>query len=92
LAAVPDYNNLTVSADKGTEEACVIDFSSPLQGMGMAESRLNRVAQRVARDPTEAADPNTAVDTIDARNQFSANLDTLKVGDEMTRTTLNLLA
>ncbi|HTX39409.1 MAG TPA: hypothetical protein VME43_30535 [Bryobacteraceae bacterium] len=70
----------------------MIEFSTPFQGMGYAESRLNRVAQRVAQDPAEAADPNTAVDAIEARNQFAANLDTVKVGDEMTQATLNLLA
>jgi hypothetical protein len=70
----------------------VIDFSAPLQGLSTVESRLNRVAQRVAQDPSEAADPNTAVDTVEARNQYTASLDTLKAGDEMTQATLNLLA
>ena len=70
----------------------MINFSTPLQGLSMAETQLNRVAQRVARDPAAGADPNTAVDTLEAKNQFGANLDTLKVGDEMTQATLNLLA
>ena len=70
----------------------MIDFSTPLQGMGYAESRLNRVAQRVVQDPEEAAEPANAVDEIEARNQFAANLNTVKVGDEMTQATLNLLA
>jgi hypothetical protein len=70
----------------------MIDFSTPLQGLGYAESGLNRVAQRVARNPEEAADPDNAVDAIEAQNQFSASLDTIKVGDEMTQMTLNLLA
>lgn len=70
----------------------MIDFSAPLQGMHVAESRLNRVAQRVAASPEEGADPNTAVDALEARNQFAANLNTVKIGDEMTQATLNLLA
>jgi hypothetical protein len=69
----------------------LIDFSAPLQGVSTAESRLNRVAQRVAQDLSKAADPNTAVDAVEARKD-TASLDTLKVGDEMTQATLNLLA
>jgi hypothetical protein len=49
------------------------------------------VAQRVAQDLSKAADPNTAVDAVEARKD-AASLDTLKVGDEMTQATLNLLA
>jgi hypothetical protein len=60
--------------------------------MGAAETRLNRVAQRVSQDPAAGSDPNLAVDTIEARNQFAANLNTVKVGDEMTKATLDLLA
>ena len=70
----------------------MIDFSTPLQGLVAAQSQLNRVAQRVAQNPAEASDPETAVDTIQARNQYTANLDSLEVGDELTQTTLNLLA
>ena len=70
----------------------MIDFSTPLQGMHVAESRFNRVAQRVAASPEASGDPNTAVDEIEARNQYAANLNTVKVGDEMTQATLSLLA
>ena len=70
----------------------MIDFSTPLQGMTWAESSLNRVAGRVAQDPAEAADPENAVETIQAANQFEANLATWETGDEMTQSTLSLLA
>jgi hypothetical protein len=70
----------------------MINFSTPRQGMGAAENRLNRVAQRIAQNPAVAANPNTVVETMEARNQFSANLNTWKVGDELTKTTLNILA
>ncbi len=60
--------------------------------MGMAESRLNSVAKRVAQNPAEAADPNTMVDLMQAGNQFESNLNTLKAGDEMTQATLDILA
>lgn len=70
----------------------MIDFSTPLQGMTMAQDQLHRVAQRVTQDPAEGADPNTAVDTIQAANQYATNLETLKMGNEMTQATLNLLA
>ena len=70
----------------------MINFSAPLQGINYAESSLNRVAQRVAKDPSEADDPNNAVDTIQAANQYTANLATLKTGDEMTQSTLSMLA
>jgi len=58
----------------------------------MAESRLNRVSQRVEADPTAAADPTDAVDLLQAGNQYATNLDTLKIGNEMTQHTLDLLA
>ena len=70
----------------------MINFSTALQGMSCAETRLDRMSQRVAKDPAAAADPNLAVDTVDARNQFTANLDTAKVSDQMTQKLLNLLA
>jgi hypothetical protein len=58
----------------------------------MAEGRFDRAAQRIAQNPADAGDPNTAVDAVEARNQYEANLKTLKMGDEMTQSTLNLLA
>jgi len=70
----------------------MIDFSTPLQGLQTAQSQFNRTAQRVAQNPAEASDPNNAVDIIQAQNQYTANLDTIQVGNELTQTTLNLLA
>ena len=70
----------------------MINFSTPLQGLGIAEGQFSRAAQRIAQNPADAGDPNTAVDAVQARNQYEANLRTLKMGDEMTQATLNLLA
>jgi len=70
----------------------VIDFSAPLQGLYSAETSFNRTARKVAADPTAAADPNSAIDLLDSKNQFEANLKTAKVGDELTRATLDILA
>jgi hypothetical protein len=83
---------LTKAADKGTGETIVIDCSTPLQGLSAAETGFNRTARKIATDPTAAADPNNAVDLLNSRNQFAANLNTLKVGDEMTKATLDILA
>ena len=83
---------MTKTTDKCTEDSEVIDFSMPLQGIQTAETTFNRSARKIAADPTAAADPNTAIDVLNSRNQYEANLDTLKVGDEMTQATLNLLA
>ncbi len=84
---------MTQAADKCTEEKFfVINFSTTSTGVSIAESRFNHAAQRIAQNPADAGDPNTAVDTIQARNQYEANLKTLKMGDEMTQSTLNLLA
>ena len=70
----------------------MIGFSTSLQGMDSAQTGLNRAARKIATDPAAAADPNTAVDLLNSRNQFAANLNALKVGDGMIKTTLNLLA
>jgi len=70
----------------------MISFSTSLQGLGTAQCQLNFAAKRIAQNPAEATDPKNALDINEAQNQFAANLDALKVDDEMTRTTLNLLA
>lgn len=77
----------------------MVDLSIPLAGMQQAADRLNLSASRIARAPFEALNPAQA-DTIDlsvemvgileARNAFTANVNVAKVGDEMTRATLEL--
>jgi hypothetical protein len=83
---------LTKTDDKGTEETVVVNFSTPLQGLHAAEASFTGTARKIASDPGAGADPNNAVDVLNARNQYEANLNTLKVGDEMTQKMLDILA
>jgi len=70
----------------------MISFSTSLQGLGAAQTQFETTARKIAKDPAAGADPQNAVDLIQSRNQFEANLNTVKVGKEMTRATLDLLA
>jgi len=70
----------------------MIDFSVPMRGLGSAEAGFQRSARKIAADPTAGADPNNAIDVLNARNQYEGNLKVVHVEDEMTQSTLNLLA
>ncbi|HLJ44453.1 MAG TPA: flagellar basal body rod C-terminal domain-containing protein [Bryobacteraceae bacterium] len=76
-------------------------FSSALQGLSSAETQLNTAAEHIARAPvsvTSAPSPGDSVDLsaemvalMESRQNFDANLATLRTGDEMQRTLLNMI-
>jgi hypothetical protein len=68
-----------------------------LQGVEGAQSQFDRAASRfspaaspASGDLTDLSQP--AVDLLSAKDNFEANLKLLKVGDEMERTAIDLLA
>jgi len=77
----------------------MIDFSSPLQGMQGAESRLNVTASRIARASLPQAQPQQ--DTVDLsaemvallqdRSDYETNVKVAKTMDEMTQSTLSIV-
>jgi len=70
-----------------------------LGGLQRAQDLLDRTASRLARWPSFTTNPqdqislsDEAVNLIQAHNSYSANLDSLKVADEMQKSTLSLIA
>jgi flagellar basal body rod protein FlgG len=71
--------------------------SIALGGLKAAETRLNRVEAGIAAGPAVASTDTLdlsqeAVALLDAKQNYEANLRTLRVADEMTRDTLDLIA
>ncbi|MGI8991345.1 MAG: flagellar basal body rod C-terminal domain-containing protein [Bryobacteraceae bacterium] len=74
------------------------DFAVSLGGLNQAQSSINGVANRVARAPV-AGGSNTdnvdlsaeAVALLQARNDFSANLNAIKAVDQLQKSAINLL-
>jgi len=58
-------------------------------GLERAEGQLNQAAQAIATPQGDSVDLSAqAVALIQAKNNFEANLKTLEIGDEMTKTLL----
>jgi len=71
----------------------VISLPSSLDGLHAAEVRFESAAKRIATPPTADSDPvGDTVALLESKNSYQANLKTLQVGDEMTKSTLNILA
>jgi len=69
-----------------------------LGGLQQAENQLNRTASLVARSPFSTSAPqdeislsDTAVSLLEAKSSYDANLDTIKVGDEMQKSAISLV-
>lgn len=70
-----------------------------LGGLQQAEDQVNRTASLIARSPFFTGGPqdevslsDAAVSLLEVRNNYSANLDSIKVADEMQKSTLSLVA
>ncbi len=78
----------------------MVNLTTPLQGMQQAVDRFTASAERIARMPSAATTPpedtldlsTETVNLLESRSQFAANMQTAKVGDDMTKATLDLLA
>ena len=71
----------------------MISLSSSLDGLHCAETRFESAAKRIAAPPSGSTDPSgDTVALLESKNNFEANLKALEVGDEMTKSTLNILA
>jgi flagellar hook protein FlgE len=61
-------------------------------GLERAEGQLNQAAQAIATPQGDSVDLSAqAVALIQAKNNFEANLKTLQIGDEMTKTLLKVV-
>ena len=71
----------------------MISLPSSLDGLHAAQVRFESAAKRIAAPPSDTTDlSGDAVALLESKNSFEANLKTLQVGDEMTKSTLNILA
>jgi flagellar basal body rod protein FlgG len=72
----------------------LVNFTSSLDGLQRADVRFESAAKRIAQQPTDTnADlPTDTVNLLDAKNSYDANLKAVQVGDEMMKSTLNILA
>ena len=62
-------------------------------GLERAEGQLNQAAQAIATPQGDSVDLSAqAVALIQAKNNFEANLKTLQIGDEMTKTLLKSIS
>jgi hypothetical protein len=60
------------------------------QGLSMAQDQFDKAANRIARPaPPESED---VVSLLSAKNQVEANLNVLKVADDIQKKTLDILA
>jgi flagellar basal body rod protein FlgG len=77
------------------------DFSIPLAGMSQASSDFDQAATRIARSSVPTASAASPADTVDlsqemvallqAKNDFEANTKTVRVFDDMNRSTLDMI-
>ncbi len=73
-----------------------LSFSTPFEGMQRAEASVNQTAQRIARIGGSAegdfVDLSTeAVNLVQAKTEFEANLKAAKTEDQMSRSLLSLI-
>jgi len=74
-------------------------LSTPLQGLSRAEASFDRAAQNVSKSFTAAPQnpqdqvslSDSMVSLLNAKNDYEANLKSLKVSDEMTTKLLDIL-
>jgi len=73
-------------------------ISAALGGLHQAESLLNQTASRLAQSPLSTSAPQDQVSLSDdmvallqAKTSYQANLDSIKVADEMQKSTLSLI-
>lgn len=73
----------------------MIDFSAPLAGLDTADSTVSRVASKIATVGTPGDRVDLSVEMVSlmqAQNDFESNAKVLQTEDQMTRSTLNILA
>ncbi len=73
----------------------MIDFSTPLAGINAAESSLNEAAANVAQSGFAGGDTvdlsSEMVALLQARNDVAANVNVVRVEDQMTKSLLDML-
>lgn len=67
-------------------------IDSSLQGINAGSDRLNRAAERVARDGAGGDITSNLVDTMKARHEVRVNATAIRVADETIGTLIDILA
>jgi flagellar hook-associated protein FlgK len=75
-------------------------LSTPIQGLSNAEASFNRAASNISKsfesNPQNPQDQvslsDAMVSLLNSKNDYEANLKSLKTSDEMTKTVLDILA
>jgi len=70
----------------------MIAMNTALEGIQRAETGFNRAAANIATPTPSESMPSDVVDLLQSRNDFEANLRVIEVSDQMTQSTLSLLA
>ena len=74
-------------------------LDSPLQGLASAEASFNKAADRISKSfvlsPSNSQDQASLSDAmvalLNSKNDYEANLQSLKTGNEMTKRLLDVL-
>jgi flagellar hook protein FlgE len=68
-------------------------ISAALGGLYQAANVLKQTATRLAQSPQdEVSLSDEAVSMLDAKNSYQANLDSIKIADDMQKSMLSLIA
>ena len=71
----------------------MISFTPSLDGLQNADVRFESAAKRVAAPTADSTDLSAdAVAMVEAKDSFEANLKSFQVGDQMMKSTINILA
>jgi len=73
----------------------MIDLSAPLEGMMRAESKVMKVAARIAQTPEQGDAVDLSAEMVallQARNDYSANVNVARTLDELSRKILDVVA
>ena len=75
----------------------MVGLTSALDGLPRSEAQFNQAARTIARAPlaagTDTVDLSTAAAALlEARNNFEANTQIIKISDQLEQTLINALA
>jgi flagellar hook protein FlgE len=76
-----------------------IGQTQAIQGLQSSEAQFNKAASAIAQSPFSSSAPQgdlvtlstQAVNLLQSKNSFEANIKVLKVDDQMTQTLLNVI-
>ena len=70
----------------------MIDFSTPLSGMTLADMSVHQIATRLAQPATDTIDVSSEMASLmAAKDSFAMDVKVAQTEDQMTKSTLSLL-